>query len=99
MAFLVAQTGPLSGSAIPILNGRLIIGRAVDCDLQLPDPRVSRHHCAVHFDGRRLRIRDLGSRSGTLVNQRRIGMVESNLHHGDLVAVLESVFRVDLEAT
>ncbi len=30
-----------------------------------PDPRLSRRHFAVHFDGRRFQVTDLGSRNGT----------------------------------
>jgi serine phosphatase RsbU (regulator of sigma subunit) len=49
---------------------RLVVGRGADCDVQLPDPRVSRQHCALERRGDELWIEDLGSRGGTRVNGR-----------------------------
>jgi two-component system response regulator GlrR len=45
----------------------LSIGTAEGSDLQLSDPSVSRHHCALRTSERGLELRDLGSRNGTSV--------------------------------
>jgi transcriptional regulator with GAF, ATPase, and Fis domain len=45
----------------------LSIGTADGCDLELTDPAVSRHHCALRAGERGLEVRDLGSRNGTFV--------------------------------
>ncbi len=47
-----------------------IIGRAEDCNLQIPSRFVSRHHCGLIVDDRDhvVRVRDLGSQNGTFVN-------------------------------
>jgi len=45
----------------------LSIGTADGSDLQLTDPAVSRHHCALRTGERGLELRDLGSRNGTFV--------------------------------
>ncbi len=53
------------------------IGRARDCDIQLPPDYahvdVSRHHCVLEIDPPAILVRDLGSRNGTYVNGEKIG--------------------------
>ncbi len=46
----------------------VILGRAPDCDISIPDITLSRHHCRVEpgEDGRGWRIVDLQSKNGTL---------------------------------
>jgi pSer/pThr/pTyr-binding forkhead associated (FHA) protein len=55
-----------------------IIGRASDCDIQIPSDRehanVSRHHCLVEINPPEgVWVCDLGSRNGTYVNGEMIG--------------------------
>jgi pSer/pThr/pTyr-binding forkhead associated (FHA) protein len=54
-----------------------IIGRAHDCDIQVPPnlahADVSRHHCLLEIDPPALSVRDLGSKNGTYVNGEMIG--------------------------
>jgi DNA-binding NtrC family response regulator len=50
---------------------RLVVGRADECDVRVPDDSVSRRHAAVHA-GPPLRIEDLGSANGTLVGGQRL---------------------------
>jgi pSer/pThr/pTyr-binding forkhead associated (FHA) protein len=45
---------------------RLVLGRGEDCDVVIPDPRVSRQHVALLHDGTRCLLEDL-SGQGTLV--------------------------------
>lgn len=56
---------------------RCIIGRADDCDIQLPREYarvdVSRHHCELDINPPSIQVRDLGSRNGTYVNGEKIG--------------------------
>jgi pSer/pThr/pTyr-binding forkhead associated (FHA) protein len=56
---------------------RCVIGRSGECDLQLPSTRefgeVSRRHCELDIDLPAVRVRDLDSRNGTLVNGNSIG--------------------------
>jgi transcriptional regulator with GAF, ATPase, and Fis domain len=60
------------------------------------DPSVSRRHCVLRReeDGR-FQIRDLGSRNGTVVNG--LPVKQQWLHHGDEIAVGDSVFLFLLE--
>jgi pSer/pThr/pTyr-binding forkhead associated (FHA) protein len=54
-----------------------VVGRGDDCDIQLPHDGlhadVSRHHCLFEIDPPSVRVRDLGSRNGTYVNEDLIG--------------------------
>ena len=45
----------------------LLVGRAVECDVPVFDPTVSRHHAELTADefGEGVRVRDLGSSNGT----------------------------------
>ena len=56
---------------------RCIIGRAEDCDIQVPanyqHAVVSRHHCCLEIEPPAIRVHDLGSRNGTYVNSGNIG--------------------------
>ncbi len=73
------------------LRGRgFIIGRSGDCDVQLPDERVSRHHARVepHYTGSYL-IEDL-SANGTRLNA---AMLEerTRLKSGDRIYIEDFV--------
>lgn len=54
---------------------RHVVGRAARCDLLLSSPRVSGEH-AVLLWTTRWEVRDLGSRNGTFVGGRRLGVGE-----------------------
>ena len=56
----LAATHPLPTS------GRLVVGRAPDCDIQIEDAAISRYHAAIHV-GKTLAAEDLGSANGTCV--------------------------------
>ena len=91
------------------------VGRANDCLLRLPSDgsnlTISRRHCLLDIDPPEVRVRDLGSRNGTFVNDRLIGRRElgqshSNatmdeppeveLHEGDEIRLGNTVLRVEI---
>ncbi len=78
MLHLASQTFDLS-------RGPLIIGRRTICDLCLDTPDVSLTHALVFAYRDRPAVFDLGSRSGTFVNQRRVR--QAPLHHGDRLTI------------
>jgi DNA-binding NtrC family response regulator len=47
----------------------LVVGTALDCDLVVVDPRVSRRHCEIALTPQGIALRDLGSKNGTLVGK------------------------------
>jgi pSer/pThr/pTyr-binding forkhead associated (FHA) protein len=55
------------------LSGKpVVIGRVPDCDMMIADPGVSKQHCAVHWDGDQIFVRDMGSSNGTVLGQERL---------------------------
>lgn len=68
-AYLTVLNGPFVGRTYRLVNGRLMLGRAPDCDIVLDDEGVSRRHAlfVVNTDGN-VTLEDLGSTNGSLVN-------------------------------
>lgn len=67
-----------------------IIGRAKDCQPQIPNVqenrRISRHHCLLDINPPDVRIRDFGSLNGTYVNGRKIGQRPKEQQPGETPA-------------
>jgi pSer/pThr/pTyr-binding forkhead associated (FHA) protein len=61
------------------------LGRDGDPALPINDRWASRHHCELSSADGRLRIRDLASKHGTFVNERRID--ECELSAGDRIMI------------
>ena len=80
---LVADSGPEKGQVIPIKE-RLEIDRALDCDISILEPSLSRKHAELHLIGDDLVVRDLGSVNGTWVNAEKID-AEIKLKDGDVL--------------
>ncbi len=66
-----------------LLDRPLVIGRSDRSDVPLSDPSVSARHCMLHAAPDGIHIRDLDSRNGTFVNNRRV--LKSPVHAGDRV--------------
>lgn len=77
---------------VPLTRPALLIGRHAECDVQLPNPPVSRFHCCIALAYDRIVIRDLGSRNGLRVNGRRVQ--EARLFSGDEVAIGPVIYRL-----
>jgi pSer/pThr/pTyr-binding forkhead associated (FHA) protein len=76
VALMVTQ-GTLQGKEYVFdSTSRCLIGRASDCDIQLPNDYfhgdISRHHCLLEIAPPAVRVHDLDSRNGTFVNGVRI---------------------------
>lgn len=69
---LVYSLGQPKCVPLPLIKGQLEIGRGEPTD-QLPaDPKLSRRHATVSFDGERFQIVDHGSQNGTFVDGGRV---------------------------
>ena len=69
---LTVIAGPATGAAWVGAAERCGIGAHPSNDLVLADPTVSRFHCEVSIAGDAVRVRDLGSRNGTIASSIRI---------------------------
>jgi pSer/pThr/pTyr-binding forkhead associated (FHA) protein len=81
--------------AFPLPSSVTVIGRRHNCDLCIPLMSVSKRHCQLNHDGGILRIRDLGSRNGTILNGKPIN--EAVVRAGDSIGIgpLAFVFQID----
>lgn len=73
------------GTQVPVPNGSLRIGRALDNDLVIADGRVSRYHAQIVSDPTGPLVRDLGSTNGTAVAGRTVA--EDRLADGDQLSL------------
>jgi hypothetical protein len=73
MTRLQVQTGSQKGQVFLLRPpGPILVGRDLDADFPVFDRRVSRHHFQIDFTDEGVRVTDLGSRAGTVVNDRRV---------------------------
>ena len=66
-------------------GAKLSIGRHAGNDIVLKDMGVSRYHATVESRGQKLLVFDTGSKTGTIVNGKKVESAE--LHHGDIVRI------------
>lgn len=78
------ETRPGERHAQQVGVGRLIVGRSDDVDVAIDSQYVSGHHAELYWDGERLRVRDLGSSSGTSVNDEPV-LDWVDLRDGDVI--------------
>jgi pSer/pThr/pTyr-binding forkhead associated (FHA) protein len=83
---LQVLAGAKQGAEIPLKKDKFVIGRASDCTLRAGSDAISRHHCLLRRVDEKVTVRDLGSRNGTYVNDRRIEG-ETPLEDGDELRV------------
>lgn len=77
-----------------LVERRVAIGRAADCDLQLGDPEVSRRHAKIEIDADDQAVLvDLSSKTGTFVGGTRID--RHVLTSGDEIAIGRFRLRYD----
>ncbi len=72
-----------------------MIGRHVSSDIPLDDSWVGGFQCLLDQERGKLRVLDLGTRTGTFVNGVRIKRAE--LRHGDTLTVGRTTFVVQYE--
>lgn len=70
--FLVVVAGASAGDAREIADRPLLLGRAEDADLRLPDAGVSSRHCRVFRVATLVFVEDLGSTNDVFVDDVRV---------------------------
>lgn len=89
---LVALTGPLTGTRVPV-QGPVELGREATGVSLAFDSQASRRHAVISPSPAGLTVQDLGSTNGTLVNGQRIS--NAVLRPGDTIQIGLTSFRVE----
>ncbi|WP_425537992.1 FHA domain-containing protein [Myxococcus stipitatus] len=93
---MLVLAGPDRGRKKRFQGVRMVVGRGKDCDFVLDDQSVSRRHLELVYSQNGVAMRDLGSISGTQVNDQRVD--ECILKHGDEIAMGKTRLRFVDEA-
>jgi serine phosphatase RsbU (regulator of sigma subunit)/pSer/pThr/pTyr-binding forkhead associated (FHA) protein len=94
MASLVFITGPIAGRRYRLDDGEHVIGRRSDCQIFVPDMRVSRQHARLTRRGDGWAVEDLGSDNGTFVIGLRVDGAAA-VDHEDEITIANSRIRVE----
>lgn len=89
---LVVVNGDVKNSEIR-LKIPAIVGRGRGASLQIPQALVSRQHCELLAIDGKLRVRDLGSLNGTLVDGKKV--TEAEVSSGQTLTIGSVTFRVE----
>ena len=92
---LKVTNGDLAGQTFAVGSGGLRLGRSSSNDIHVPDGELSRNHCLfeqVGEDG--IRVTDLASANGTIVNGQMLGSDPLDLKVGDVIEVGSTVINV-----
>jgi len=98
MPSLVFLAGPIAGRRYKLADGEYIIGRRSDCQIFVPDMRVSRQHARLWQDGDAWQIEDLGSNNGTFVNGNKVQSA-TPVRHDDEILIANNRIRVEARDT
>jgi pSer/pThr/pTyr-binding forkhead associated (FHA) protein len=82
---LLVATDGRTVQEIPLTQGRIIVGRTPENDLQIDSRFVSRHHCQIMTSANSCVIEDLNSTNGIYVKSRRVR--RHYLNDGDVVLI------------
>ena len=89
------MNGALNGQRFAVKEGGLRLGRSSSNDIHVPDEELSRNHCLFEAIGESgIRVTDLASANGTLVNGTMLGGDPVELKLGDLIEVGKTVISV-----
>src|SRR5579885_200241 len=80
---------------VPIGTQPILIGRALDSDIQIDNLAVSHHHARIFSEQGQLILEDLNSANGVLLNNGRVK--REALKSGDTIAIGKHAIIVDQE--
>ena len=82
---LKGTSGSVINQSFPFVES-IVLGSSADCDVQLDEPGVSARHAEIRLiDGRSLQLKDLDSKTGTLLNGEPV--LETLLGSGDEIRI------------
>ena len=82
-AYLIVLTGANVGEMHHLGAGETVVGRGTQANIKLGDDGISRRHARILVEGKNVRIEDLGSANGTLVNGAQVK--DALLRDGDKI--------------
>lgn len=92
---LLVTNGSLEGRRFEVREGGVRLGRSSSNDIHIPDEELSRNHCLFEPVGETgVRVTDLASANGTLVNGKPLGSDPRDLAAGDSIEVGGTVLKV-----
>ena len=97
---LVFLSGELIAVPIPLEREEVLLGRALEADVRVNDPKVARRHARINtvFNeesrANEYVLSDFGSRNGTFLNGQKIA--SETLQNGDKITIGEHILRFDL---
>jgi len=94
-AVIVTLSGTTAGNEYEIDQPRMSIGRGPGVTLEFDDSTMSREHATFEVVDDSIRVRDLGSTNGILVNGAPV--LTAKLKHGDRIELGEHKFQFLLE--
>lgn len=94
MTSLVFVAGPIAGRRYKLSEGEYVIGRRSDCQIFVPDMRVSRQHARLWKAGEAWTLEDLGSNNGTYINGVKL-QTATALHDSDEILIANNRIRVE----
>src|SRR5580704_13421026 len=94
MPSLIFMAGPIAGRRYKLGEGEYVIGRRSDCQIFVPDMRVSRQHARLWRVGESWSLEDLGSNNGTYINGIKLQSAMS-LKHDDEITIANNRIRVE----
>ncbi len=62
---------PLKTNRFPLREGANVLGRDKECDVEIPDPRISSKHCIIMVEGDKVEFIDQNSTNGIFMNAHR----------------------------
>jgi pSer/pThr/pTyr-binding forkhead associated (FHA) protein len=94
-ATIVVVAGGAVGTEFVLAKTRTLLGRGPAVDIVIDDATMSRQHAAFDLVADGIRVQDLGSTNGVLLNGRAVESTE--LKHGDRLKIGEHEFQFLLE--
>ncbi|AFV03202.1 hypothetical protein UNSWDHB_2085 [Dehalobacter sp. UNSWDHB] len=93
--YLEVIKGTNEGEIYDLNKDEYIVGRQEDCDIEVRDLEISRHHLKLYTENRRWFVQDLGSTNGTYLNKLRVDRYMVN--PGDRIKAGQTHFQFQVD--
>jgi predicted component of type VI protein secretion system len=85
-------SGDFAGKSFTLKNGRNSIGRAPNCDIQIPSGGISKEHAFIEIIADKIILTDTNSRNGTFLNG--VAIRSQKVQPGDRIALYDIICEV-----